>query len=59
MTDEQRRLAAIRIIALDVLSLGDSNRDERAQPEMRDILRLASGGAPRTLVGKKAWEDAA
>jgi hypothetical protein len=58
MTDEQRRLAAIRIIALDVLSLDASNRDERTEPETRDIVRLTEGHLPRTLVGKQAWAEA-
>ena len=56
-TEEQRRLRAIAAIAVDVLGRGPSAKDERTEPEIRDIYRLAVGQKPLTDVGKRAWKE--
>lgn len=56
MKDADRRLRAIGIIVEDVLSRGAALQDERPDPELRDIARIARGERPRTAAGKTAWK---
>jgi hypothetical protein len=56
-TDVGQRMKTIADLASDILNHGASFDDERVQPELRDILRIAQGGLPRTNVGKEFWAE--
>jgi hypothetical protein len=58
MTAMTVRLHAIDLIIEDVLTQGGSVKDERIQPELRDVQRLARGHRPRTDVGRDIYAKA-
>lgn len=55
----EHRLRCCGAIVRDVLDQGGSVRDERIEPELRDIERLARGNKAITTVGRQLFDEVA